>query len=50
MTQFVGDPVRAPAVGSQTLVSPRDFSTPALGFARGTQVFVGPMLGFDFGL
>jgi hypothetical protein len=50
MTQFVGDPVKAPAVASQTLLAPNDLSTPALGFARGTQVFLGPMIGFDFGL
>jgi hypothetical protein len=44
MTQFAGDP--ASAQGNTTA----PFTTPPIGFARGAQVFVGPMVGFDFGL
>ena len=50
MFQFVGGAVMAPALGQQNLGNAGTFNTPALQVAQGTNVFVGPMLGFDFGL
>jgi len=50
MLQFVGGPVTAPALGSASLGTAGTFDTPSLQVARGTQVFLGPMIGFDFGL
>jgi hypothetical protein len=49
MVQFVGDPLVAPQDSSSQLGS-ATLLTPALQVAQGTQVFVGPMLGFDLGL
>jgi hypothetical protein len=49
MLQFVGGAAMAPALGSANL-APGTFTTPSLQVAQGTQVFVGPMIGFDFGL
>jgi hypothetical protein len=49
MLQFVGNPVLVPALGSASLGSGQ-FRTPALQVAQGTQAFVGPVIGFDFGL
>jgi hypothetical protein len=43
MTEFAGDPATAPP-------SATPFTTPAIGFANGPQVLIGPMVGFDFGL
>jgi hypothetical protein len=51
MLQFVGNPVMAPALGVADLGSSQSqFRTPALQVAQGTQAFVGPVIGFDFGL
>ncbi|HEX3344429.1 MAG TPA: PEGA domain-containing protein, partial [Polyangiaceae bacterium] len=47
--QFVGGAVMAPALSSTSL-GKGSFTTPALQVAQGTQVFIGPMIGFDFGL
>ncbi|HEY1694470.1 MAG TPA: PEGA domain-containing protein [Polyangiaceae bacterium] len=49
MLQFVGGPVYAPGFGTTNLAT-GTFTSPALSVAQGTQVFLGPMLGFDFGL
>ena len=49
MLQFVGGAVMAPAMGPTNLGA-GSFSTPSLQVAQGTQVFIGPMIGFDFGL
>ena len=49
MLQFVGGPVMAPAMGPTNLGG-GSFTTPSLQVAQGTQVFIGPMIGFDFGL
>jgi hypothetical protein len=49
MLQFVGGAVMAPALPSTNLGT-GSFTTPSLQVAQGTQVFVGPMIGFDFGL
>jgi hypothetical protein len=48
MTQFVGDAVSAGTRGGTfgtTMLSPQN-----IGVAQGAQIFVGPMVGFDFGL
>jgi hypothetical protein len=48
MTQFVGDTVGAGTRGGtlgNTMLSPQN-----IGVAQGAQIFVGPMVGFDFGL
>jgi PEGA domain len=50
MLQFVGSPVMAPALGSTSLGTAGSFNTPSLQVAQGTQAFVGPVIGFDFGL
>jgi hypothetical protein len=50
MLQFVGGPVDAPALGSSGLGNAGSFTTGAQSVASGTQVFVGPLLGFDLGL
>ncbi|HEY3818662.1 MAG TPA: PEGA domain-containing protein [Polyangiaceae bacterium] len=50
MLQFVGGAVMAPALGSTSLGTGGSFVTPSLQVAQGTQVFLGPMIGFDFGL
>jgi len=51
MLQFVGGAVMAPAVTTPTsLGATGTFTTPSLQVAQGTQVFIGPMIGFDFGL
>jgi hypothetical protein len=44
MLQVVGDPVTSPNFG----MTP--FNEPSIAVAQGTEVFVGPMLGLDFGL
>jgi hypothetical protein len=49
MFQFVGGPVMADGLGATNLGAGK-FTTPSLQLAQGTQVFVGPMIGFDFGL
>jgi hypothetical protein len=49
MLQFVGGPVMADPLGTLNLGS-GSFTPPSLQVAQGTQVFVGPMIGFDFGL
>ena len=49
MLQFVGGPVLASPFPSEPLGG-GTFTTPALQVAQGTQVFMGPMIGFDFGL
>jgi hypothetical protein len=49
MLQFVGGAANAPALPPTTLGTGK-FTTPSLQIAQGTQVFVGPMIGFDFGL
>ena len=50
MLQFVGGAVMAPGLSSTSLGNGSSFTTPSLQVAQGTQVFVGPMIGFDFGL
>ena len=59
MAQFVGSAVQAPGLntdGKPTNLGPNGammneaYSTPGLRVAQGTQVFIGPMLGLDFGL
>ena len=49
MLQFVGGAVMGPGFSSTNLGT-GTFTTPPLQVAQGTQVFVGPMIGFDFGL
>ena len=49
MFQFVGGAAMADGL-SKTNLGAGTFQTPSLQLAQGTQVFVGPMLGFDFGL
>jgi hypothetical protein len=47
----LGGPAMAPASSTQhTLDNNVPLGTPALGLANGIQVFLGPVLGFDFGL
>ncbi len=48
--QVLGDPAVAPAVTPPHAFGSGTLATPALTLAQGTQVFVGPMLGFDLGL
>jgi hypothetical protein len=49
--QLVGDPVVAPAQPSRGFgPSGMMLLTPALTLAQGTQLFIGPMIGFDLGL
>lgn len=50
MLQFVGSEVDAPAMGKTALGNAGSYSTPPLGVAQGTQVFIGPIIGFDLGL
>jgi hypothetical protein len=58
MLQFIGSPVMASPLGATGLgdapngktTAPASFSTPALTVASGTQVFIGPVIGFDLGL
>ncbi|HEY5243486.1 MAG TPA: PEGA domain-containing protein [Polyangiaceae bacterium] len=50
MLQFVGGAVMAPGLSPTSLGNGSSFTTPSLQVAQGTQVFVGPMIGFDFGL
>jgi hypothetical protein len=47
MLQFVGGPVMADPLGTLNLGS-GSFTPPSLQVAQGTQVFVGPMIGYDF--
>jgi hypothetical protein len=49
MLQFVGGAATAPGLSSTNLGN-GSFTTPSLQVAQGTQVFIGPMIGFDFGL
>jgi hypothetical protein len=49
MFQFVGGAVMADGFSATNLGAGK-FTTPSLQLAQGTQVFVGPMIGFDFGL
>jgi hypothetical protein len=49
MLQFVGSPVMSSPL-SQTSLGTGSYSTPGLTVASGTQVFIGPMIGFDLGL
>jgi hypothetical protein len=49
MLQFVGSPVMASPL-SQTSLGTASYTTPGLTVASGTQVFVGPVIGFDLGL
>lgn len=48
--EFVGDPVVAPPPASARTLGASVLGTPPLQVAAGTQVFLGPMIGFDFGL
>ena len=58
MLQFIGSPVMASPLGATGLgdapngktAAPASYSTPALTVASGTQVFIGPVIGFDLGL
>jgi hypothetical protein len=60
MLQFIGSPVMASPLGATGLGNapnptgagtvPASYSTPALTVASGTQVFIGPVIGFDLGL
>jgi hypothetical protein len=57
MLQFIGSPVMASPLGTTALGDsggkspvPASYSTPALTVASGTQVFIGPVIGFDLGL
>ncbi|HEY8040676.1 MAG TPA: PEGA domain-containing protein [Polyangiaceae bacterium] len=53
MLEFVGDPVVAPSPTQRTLTVAgvtSNLGTPPLGLASGTQFFLGPVIGFDFGL
>jgi hypothetical protein len=52
IVQLVGDHVDAPAVKPARAFGPAGdtLATPALTVAQGTQVFIGPMIGFDLGL
>jgi hypothetical protein len=49
MLQFVGGPATAPPLG-QTSLGTGTYTTSALTVASGTQVFIGPIIGFDLGL
>jgi hypothetical protein len=49
MLQFVGSPVSAPTLPTTSLGA-NSFTTPASTVASGTQVFLGPVIGFDLGL
>jgi hypothetical protein len=49
MVQFVGSPVMASPLG-HTGLGAASYTTPALGVASGTQIFIGPVIGFDLGL
>jgi hypothetical protein len=49
MVEILGGPVVAPASTGHTLDG-QTVGTPALQLASGTQFFLGPVLGFDFGL
>lgn len=49
MVQLLGGPVQASGDNKVNL-APSSYTTPQLQVADGTQVFIGPMLGFDFGL
>lgn len=51
MLQFVGGPVVAPAQNATNLGGfNHSYTTGPFQVANGTQVFMGPMIGFDFGL
>lgn len=59
MAQFVGSAVQAPAIGDPSHPTHlganssgvnEAYVTGPLSVARGTQIFIGPMIGFDFGL
>ncbi|MGH7296717.1 MAG: PEGA domain-containing protein, partial [Polyangiaceae bacterium] len=50
MLQFVGSAVNAPALGATGLGTTGTYTTVPLQVAQGTQLFIGPMVGFDFGL
>ncbi|HEX8789301.1 MAG TPA: PEGA domain-containing protein [Polyangiaceae bacterium] len=57
MAQFVGSAVQAPPnpsnpthLGQNASGVNETYSTGALGVAQGTQIFIGPMIGLDFGL
>jgi hypothetical protein len=54
MLQFVGSPVMASPLGQTGLgqagMVPASYTTPALSVASGTQIFIGPVVGFDLGL
>lgn len=50
MLQFVGGSVRAPALNGETQLANSSYTTPQLQVAGGTQAFIGPMIGIDFGL
>jgi len=56
MAQFVGSAVQAPGTSKPTTLGANnsmineEYPTGAIGVAQGTQIFIGPMLGFDFGL
>jgi hypothetical protein len=56
MAQFVGSAVNAPQIGSTSLglnstgKIGESYSTGPISVAQGTQIFIGPMIGFDFGL
>jgi hypothetical protein len=45
----VGGPATAPPLG-QTSLGTGTYTTSALTVASGTQVFIGPIIGFDLGL
>ena len=49
IVEVAGGPVSAPALSTRTLDG-QNLGTPAMQLASGTQVFIGPVLGFDFGL
>lgn len=59
MAQFVGSAVQAPAIGGPNNLTHlgtnsagvnEAYSTGQVSVAQGTQIFIGPMIGFDFGL
>jgi hypothetical protein len=50
MAQFVGSPAMASPLGKTGTGTGTSYSTPALSVASGTQVFIGPLIGFDLGL
>lgn len=50
MLQFVGGPVQSPGLGPTGLGNAGSYTTGPVSVASGTQVFIGPLIGFDLGL